>query len=200
MQYFEKLSVDGNSKPFWAACKPYFSNKNSNIQENIMLLEKDKFLSKQKDVASVFNKHFGSSTDSSNRFSWPGDTSMSSGNDTINSIIKILAFHQSIKTIKKKFKIKSKFSFNHVSTDTIKRIVNVLDIKKSLPVKYQLTFLKKCDFVLDAVAVCINEALKTRSFPDSLKCANVRPIYEKVDLFDKNQGEYYHFYQKFMKE
>ena len=146
-----------------------------------MLLEKDKFLSKQKDVASVFNKHSGSSIDSSNRFRWPGDTSMPSGNDTINSIIKILAFHQSIKTIKKKFKIKSKFSFNHVSTDTIKRIVNVLDI-------------------LDAVAVCINEALKTRSFPDSLKCANVRPIYEKVDLFDKNQGEYYHFYQKFMKE
>ena len=51
LQYLDKLSVDGNSKPFWKACKPYFSNKNSNIQENIMLLEKDKFLSKQKDVA-----------------------------------------------------------------------------------------------------------------------------------------------------
>ena len=51
LQYFQKLSVDCNSKPFWKACKPYFSNKSSNIQENIMLLEKDKFLSKQKDVA-----------------------------------------------------------------------------------------------------------------------------------------------------
>ena len=54
LQYFEKLSVDCNSKPFWKACKPYFSNKNSNIQENIMLLEKDKLLSKQKEVASTF--------------------------------------------------------------------------------------------------------------------------------------------------
>ena len=30
-----------------------------------------------------------------------------------------------------------------------------------------------------------NEALTTGSFPDSLKCANVRPIYKKVDPFDK---------------
>ena len=29
LQYFEKLSVDYNSKQFWKACKPYFSNKNS---------------------------------------------------------------------------------------------------------------------------------------------------------------------------
>ena len=69
LQYLEKLSVDGNSKPCWKAWKPYFANKNSNIQENIMLLEKDKFLSKQKNVASIFNKHFRSTTDSSNLFS-----------------------------------------------------------------------------------------------------------------------------------
>ena len=51
LQYFEKLRVDGNPKLFWKAGKPYFSNKNTNIKEYIMLLEKDKFLSKQKDVA-----------------------------------------------------------------------------------------------------------------------------------------------------
>ena len=31
VQYFDKLSVDCNSKPFWKAFKPYFSNKSSNI-------------------------------------------------------------------------------------------------------------------------------------------------------------------------
>ena len=66
LQYFERLSVDCNSKPFWKACKPYFSNKTSNIQEIIMLLEKDKLLSQQKEVVSTLNKHFGSS--------WPKDT------------------------------------------------------------------------------------------------------------------------------
>ena len=28
------------------------------------------------------------------------------------------------------------------------------------------------------------------SFPDSLKCENVRPVYKKVDPFDKNQWVY----------
>ena len=48
LQYFEK-NVDCNSKPFWKVCKPHFSN--SNMQENIILFEKDKPLSKQKDDA-----------------------------------------------------------------------------------------------------------------------------------------------------
>ena len=85
-----------------------------------MLLEKNKLLSKQKNVASTFNKHFESITDSLNLFSGPEDTSMPSGNDTINSITKKFAFRRRIKAIKKKFKIKSEFSFNHVFTETIK--------------------------------------------------------------------------------
>ena len=109
LQYFKKLSVDHNSKQFWKACKPYFSNKNSYIQENIMLLEKDKLLLKEKDGAAIFNKPFGSITDSLNLFSCPEDTSMLSGNDSINSISKRFAFHGSIKAIKKKIKIKSAY-------------------------------------------------------------------------------------------
>ena len=71
------------------------------IRENIMFLEKDKLLSKQKDVGAIFNKHFESITDSFNLFSWSEDASMTSENDTINSISKRFAFHRSIKAIKK---------------------------------------------------------------------------------------------------
>ena len=34
--------------------------------------------------------------------------------------------------------------------------------------------------------MCVNEALKTGSFPDSLKCANPIRIYKKGGRFDKN--------------
>ena len=51
-----------------------------------MLLEKDKLLSKQNDVAAIFNKHFVSITDLLNLFSWSENTSMSSGNDTITRL------------------------------------------------------------------------------------------------------------------
>ena len=133
------------------------------------------------------NKHFGSTADSSNLFSWSGDTSLSSGNDKTNTIIKKFAFHQSIKAIKKKFKIKSEFLFKRVSTETIKRIVNGLDIKKPSSGEIPTYLYKKCDFVLETVTLCVNKELKTGFFPDSLKYANVRPIYNKVDLFDENQ-------------
>ena len=53
---------------------------------------------------------------------------------------------------------------------------------KNLPFT-KVLFLKKCDFVLDTVTVCVNETLKTGSIPGSLKCANVRPIYKKSRPF-----------------
>ena len=111
---------------------------------------------------------------------------MSSRNDTINSIIKKSAFHPSIKAIKKKLKIKNEFLFNLLSTETIKRIINDLDIKKAFSGEIPTYLLKKCDSIFDTVPVCVNESLETGSFPDSLKCANVRPIYKKEDPFDKN--------------
>ena len=82
-----------------------------------MLLEKDKLLSKQKDLAAIFNKHFGSITDWLNLFSWREDTSF-------NVIIKKFAFHRRIKAMKRKLKIKFEFSFNNVSSETINRIIN----------------------------------------------------------------------------
>ena len=69
---------------------------------------------------------------------------------TLNhQIIKKIAFYQSIKAIRK-FKIKSKFLFHHdVSTETIKRIINDLDIKEpsSGEIQTYLFFFFKSFFV-----------------------------------------------------
>ena len=43
---------------------------------------------------------------------------------------------------------------------------------------------------MDNVTACVNEALRTGSFPDSMTCANVRPIYKKVNPLDKS-SEYF---------
>ena len=64
--------------------------------------------------------------------------------------------------------MKSEFSFNVVSTETIKRIINDLGIKKAC--------FGEIDFILDNFIICVNEALKKGSFPDNIKCANVRSI------------------------
>ena len=106
---------------------------------------------------AIFNKHSRSITGPLNLFSWLKDTPTSSRNDTIDFIIKKFAFHRSINAIKKKFKRKSEFSFNHVCTETIKN--------------YKW--------------VCINEALKVGSFGNSLKSTNFRPIYKNLEQFSK---------------
>ena len=59
-----------------------------------MWLEKDELLSKQKDVASTFNKHFGPVTDLLNLFSWPEDISVSSENTQLTALLNSLPFTQ----------------------------------------------------------------------------------------------------------
>ena len=98
---------------------------------------------------------------------------------------KIFAFYPVREGKKKKFKIKSEFSFNLVSTESLKRIINDLNIKKASSGEIRTSLFKKGDFVLDTVTVCVNEGLKKGTFSYSLKCTNFRPIYKKEDPFYK---------------
>ena len=59
--------------------------------------------------------------------------------------------------------------FKRLSTEAIKRIINGLNIKKPSSGEILTYFFLKCDFVLGTVTICVNKALKTGSFSDSLK-------------------------------
>ena len=65
--------------------------------------------------------------------------------------------------------MKSNFSLGLVSRETIKRIINDLDIKKASSGEIP-TYLFKFFFFfnLDSFTLCVNKTLKTGSFPDSL--------------------------------
>ena len=45
--------------------------------------------------------------------------------------------------------------------------------------------LRECEFTFDVLTNCINKSVETGYFPDSLKLANVAPVFKKEDLFDK---------------
>ena len=67
------------------------------------MLEKDKLLSIQKDVAAIFNTvKISDQSDLLNLFGWSENTSISSGNDTINSIIKNICLSPKYKNSKAK--------------------------------------------------------------------------------------------------
>ena len=69
-EYFENVNVATNSKPFWNKCKPYFSNKHAKDDFNIMLIEKDEILLKNKKIPDILNYYFDSVTDSLDLLSW----------------------------------------------------------------------------------------------------------------------------------
>ena len=55
---FENLNVATNSKPLWDTCKSYFSNKYAKRDSNIILIEKDDILLKNKKIDDAFNYDF----------------------------------------------------------------------------------------------------------------------------------------------
>ena len=70
-EYFENLNVTTNSNSFWDKCKPYFSNKQAKGDSNVILIEKDEILLKNKKIADVLNSYFDSVTDSLDLFFGP---------------------------------------------------------------------------------------------------------------------------------
>ena len=109
-EFFDNLEIKNNSKSFWDKYKPYFSNKHSKGDSDILLIEKDELLLKYKKVADIFNSYFQSITDSLDLFEWPlGSTDQIY--DSVDRIIDSFRFHPSIKSIKRNYKITDKFSF-----------------------------------------------------------------------------------------
>ena len=46
--------------------------------------------------------------------------------------------------------------------------------------------LKECEFTFDVLTKCVDKFIETGYFPDSLKLANVAPIFKKEDPLDKS--------------
>ena len=63
------LTLKTATKPFWKACKPYFSNKHSHGGSKITLIENVKIVSENDKKTKTFNMYFESVTDSLNFFS-----------------------------------------------------------------------------------------------------------------------------------
>ena len=63
LEYFSKLESNDN-KPFWVNCKPYFTNKHSKADTDIMLSENGELILNNKKIANIFNDNFGSIVES----------------------------------------------------------------------------------------------------------------------------------------
>ena len=99
-EYFSSYN-SAESKPFWVNCKPYFSNKYSKADTDIVLNENGDLILKNEEIAKTFNDYFGAIVDNLDLYHWEDKTSSPSNtSDKINDIIKNYEKHPSICNIK----------------------------------------------------------------------------------------------------
>ena len=116
LEYFNNFDSSLGSKIFWVKCKPYFSNKHSKADTDIILNENGDIILKNREIANTFNEYFGSIVESLDLHIWTeGSTNVLpsyTSDDSIDNILIKFINHPSIKTIKQNFNITSKFCFN----------------------------------------------------------------------------------------
>ena len=91
----------------------------------------------------------------------------------------------------KKIKIKrlvnnqAKFSFQTVSVHTVKEVIEGLHSNKGTAGEIPIKILKESGFTFEYLTSCVNEAILSGKFPDSLKLSNIVPVHKKKDPTDE---------------
>ena len=185
-KYFNNLHMNNftDNKKFWKTEKPLFSNTGGGSQK-ITLVKNDKIISSDKEVADTFNEFFKNSVESlnisENRY-LINDT----GNldDPVEIAIKKFENHPSIIDIKQMIDLGTKFSFSKVCSSDIRHEI------KSLKTNKASTFLnisakQLIQFIDDIVEPLTNiqniEIIDNKKFQSRLKCADITPIFKKLD-------------------
>ena len=70
--------------------------------------------------------------------------------------------------------------------DEVKTVIQDMKNKKSVGGEIPIQILKESEFTFETLTNCINKSIETGYFPDSLKEANITPIFKKDDLLDKS--------------
>ena len=184
--YFSQIDIRkiSDNKKFWQTIGPLFSHK-WNERQNIVLLEKNKIVSEDSDIARVFSSYFKTAVDS---LKMPNiDWIFSDTTDLIDPIeiaVKKFELHPSILEIKKHFQIEEEFSFSFIQVWQMNREIGHLKLNKATPIQnIPIKTLKDSkDVVSLPLTHIFNTELVTKChFPDELKLADISPLHKKME-------------------
>ena len=152
-----------------------------------MVSENGELILKNKEIAYIFNDYFGSIVENLGLDHWDDHSlSPTKSADRIENIIKRYKNHPSIRNIKANFNSVCIFSFQPVCVDDVKTVIQDLKNNKSVGGEIPIQILKESEFTFETLTNCINKSIETGYFPDSLKEANITPIFKKDDPLDKS--------------
>ena len=123
-----------NARSFWNTYKPYLSKKYT-TDEKIILVEEDKIVSDDDNIAHIFNEYFTNITKSIHAHKRPSEEG---GTSTVAAAVTKHSFHPSILKIKENITNKS-FNFIHVLPEDVQKQINKLKTSKKsrgiIPIK-----------------------------------------------------------------
>ena len=181
--YYNKLDVRNitDNKRFWKTVGPLFSEKHI-ISKKITLVEGEKIISDDIAIADTFNSYFSTIVENLDIDGFSTfDYSYDPNRDYISNIIVKFEKHPSVVKIKENVKIQHKFHFEPVTEYMILKNIESLDTRKpttynNIPSKI---IVENKDIFSPFITKMINRSSVTSRFPNSLKLADVTPVYKK---------------------
>ena len=190
--YYSKLKLNNitDNKKFWNVMKPLISNKGG-VEDNIVLVKDEKIISKDTEVAQTFNDFFTNAVSSldiiENKLLLTETTNTNGG---VEEAIKRFEIHPSIISIKENVKIDSRFKFSEIKVDDIRNEIKCLNPNKAGTLKNIPTKqLKEVEELVSEPLMIIwnEEIIKNKTFSNMLKCADLNPIFKKLEnIFVEN--------------
>ena len=170
------------NKNFWKLCKPFFTERGSQYDQNITLIEKKRSISEKHKVANIFNKYFVNIIKTLNIPEWKPQKGLTFQN--LDIILHTFSSHPNVIQIKEKTN-KYVFSSRHVLPwETYRAILSVSQNKSTsgtIPTKVLRSLAKE---ICIPLTDCINSAILNGKFHSELKMADVIPIFRKDDPFE----------------
>ena len=176
-------STARKSKHFWDAVKPLFSDKSCAAEGRIQLLQNETLHTNDEDVANIFNSYFNRITDNLEIPNWECQKSPLDPDHTLKSKFED---HPSVREIKSQRNSEEIFEFSQVGEQDVFKAILGLNSSKSvsgnIPTRVLKTAAASCTPILTS---CFNECIKSGTFPDRLKLADIIPSFKKGSLTDK---------------
>ena len=132
-KYYSNLNLANinDNKKFWKTMKPLFGDKGG-IRENIVLINNDKIISEDTEIAQTFNNFFENTVNSlgivENKLLL---NSVEYTKEGVEKAIKMFETHPSIISIKEHVKVESQFSFSTITIEDIQKEIKDLNSKKA---------------------------------------------------------------------
>ena len=175
-----------DNRLFWKTIKPHFLEKYTPAKK-ITLLENDKIITNDSDIAEVMNEFFNV-VDQLEIEGFPTKhVEYNFEIDHIANIITKFKEHPSILKIKDKIYIEHPFNFSISPEADITANIKALDVKKPTTFKNipARILAKNCDIVSPHLTRIYNDSKSNCTFPNALKFAEIMPAHKKDDTTKK---------------